>query len=146
MTVEALCAERAEERCNINWLAGSPGGFAELFKIGIGPSSSPAIGSMRVVDAFLDALRDEWPVTNRIKVTALGSLAWTAAAMAAGGLVSAPGGTNGQIENPDARSGHRNRAANQRRHVVPISRDVTRRPCRQCPQSSRNACLIPKRP
>jgi hypothetical protein len=101
MTVEALCAERAEECCNINWLAGSPGGFAELFKIGIGPSSSPAIGSMRVVDAFLDALRDEWPVTNRIKVTALGSLAWTAAAMAAGGLVSAPGGTNGQIENPD---------------------------------------------
>ena len=77
MTVAALCAERAENCSNINVLTGSTVGFAELFRIGIGPSSSHTIGPMRAAAAFVDALRDEWPVTNRIKATALGSLAWT---------------------------------------------------------------------
>ncbi len=51
----------------------------ELFKIGIGPSSSHTIGPMKAASAFVSALRDadRLPLVARIRVTLLGSLAWT---------------------------------------------------------------------
>jgi L-serine dehydratase len=51
----------------------------DLFKIGIGPSSSHTVGPMRAAAAFVDALRaaGELPRVERIGVVLLGSLAWT---------------------------------------------------------------------
>lgn len=51
----------------------------DLFKIGIGPSSSHTVGPMRAAAAFIDALRDAGllPQVARIGVVLLGSLAWT---------------------------------------------------------------------
>lgn len=48
----------------------------ELFKIGIGPSSSHTVGPMRAAHDFAVALR-ACPDVARIEVTLLGSLAWT---------------------------------------------------------------------
>ncbi|MCE2564549.1 L-serine ammonia-lyase [Komagataeibacter sp. FNDCF1] len=48
----------------------------ELFKIGIGPSSSHTVGPMRAAYDFSILLRD-YPDVIRVEVTLLGSLAWT---------------------------------------------------------------------
>ena len=55
--------------------AGWPAGFADLFKIGLGPSSSHTVGPMRAAAAFAAAL--EGMAVARLQVTAYGSLAWT---------------------------------------------------------------------
>lgn len=47
----------------------------DIFKIGVGPSSSHTVGPMKAARAFADSLEGE-PVA-RIKVTLFGSLAWT---------------------------------------------------------------------
>jgi L-serine dehydratase len=50
----------------------------DLFKIGIGPSSSHTIGPMKAAEAFISALDESQRVRlKRLKVTLLGSLAWT---------------------------------------------------------------------
>jgi L-serine dehydratase len=50
----------------------------DLFKIGIGPSSSHTMGPMKAAAAFMAALdRRERASLKRLKVTLLGSLAWT---------------------------------------------------------------------
>ena len=51
----------------------------DLFKIGIGPSSSHTVGPMRASGAFVDAVRSAGllPRLQRIGVVLLGSLAWT---------------------------------------------------------------------
>ncbi len=49
----------------------------ELFKIGIGPSSSHTVGPMRAAHAFATSLDDALPRTARVEVTLYGSLAWT---------------------------------------------------------------------
>jgi L-serine dehydratase len=51
----------------------------DLFKIGIGPSSSHTVGPMRAAMAFVDALRARGATARlaRIGVVLLGSLAWT---------------------------------------------------------------------
>jgi len=51
----------------------------DLFKIGIGPSSSHTVGPMRASAAFVDALRAAGllPRLQRLGVVLLGSLAWT---------------------------------------------------------------------
>ena len=51
----------------------------ELFKIGIGPSSSHTIGPMKAADAFVRALADAGSLsrTARVRVDLYGSLAWT---------------------------------------------------------------------
>lgn len=51
----------------------------DLFKIGIGPSSSHTVGPMRAANAFIELLRGEdlLPRVHRIGVVLLGSLAWT---------------------------------------------------------------------
>jgi len=51
----------------------------DLFKIGIGPSSSHTVGPMRAAAAFMDAVRTAglMPRVHRITVVLLGSLAWT---------------------------------------------------------------------
>lgn len=49
----------------------------ELFKIGIGPSSSHTMGPMRAAHAFATGLDVQLDVTARIVVTLFGSLAWT---------------------------------------------------------------------
>ena len=55
-------------------IACAPVRVGDLFKIGIGPSSSHTIGPMKAAVAFVGALRI-WPA--RIRVTLFGSLAWT---------------------------------------------------------------------
>lgn len=49
----------------------------DLFKVGIGPSSSHTVGPMRAAQRFMVSLPDPGLVA-RIKVTLYGSLAWTA--------------------------------------------------------------------
>ncbi|WP_029353290.1 L-serine ammonia-lyase [Bosea sp. 117] len=51
----------------------------ELFKIGIGPSSSHTVGPMKAAFAFVDALaaRSEIEDVARVEVALFGSLAWT---------------------------------------------------------------------
>jgi L-serine dehydratase len=51
----------------------------DLFKIGIGPSSSHTVGPMRAAAAFIEALRASGSMAQlqRIKVALFGSLAWT---------------------------------------------------------------------
>jgi L-serine dehydratase len=54
-------------------------GTLELFKIGIGPSSSHTVGPMKAAAAFADAIAgsDLLPRVARVRVDLLGSLAWT---------------------------------------------------------------------
>jgi L-serine dehydratase len=54
-----------------------PVAFAELFKIGIGPSSSHTIGPMRAAVSFVAGLGDRCGAVARLNATAFGSLAWT---------------------------------------------------------------------
>lgn len=50
----------------------------DLFKIGVGPSSSHTVGPMKAAAAFMEALdRSQRSRLSRLKVTLLGSLAWT---------------------------------------------------------------------
>ncbi len=49
----------------------------ELFKIGIGPSSSHTVGPMRAAHAFATSLEAGLERTTRVEVTLFGSLAWT---------------------------------------------------------------------
>jgi L-serine dehydratase len=51
--------------------------FAELFKIGIGPSSSHTIGPMRAAASFVAGLGGRTAQVDRLVATAFGSLAWT---------------------------------------------------------------------
>ncbi len=55
--------------------AGWPAGFADLFKIGLGPSSSHTVGPMRAAMAFAEGLAGL--SVARLQATAYGSLAWT---------------------------------------------------------------------
>ena len=54
-------------------------GVFDLFKVGIGPSSSHSVGPMRAAGMFLDELRSEQllPTTQRIQIDLYGSLALT---------------------------------------------------------------------
>lgn len=53
-----------------------PGVF-DLFRIGIGPSSSHTVGPMKAAAAFAEELYHIGEVPNRIRITLFGSLAWT---------------------------------------------------------------------
>ena len=54
-------------------------GVFELFKIGIGPSSSHTVGPMKAALAFIQSLEAEglFPELHRLRVDLYGSLAWT---------------------------------------------------------------------
>jgi L-serine dehydratase len=52
-------------------------GFADLFKIGMGPSSSHTVGPMRAAGLFLKRLGSRERDTHRLVATVYGSLAWT---------------------------------------------------------------------
>ncbi len=54
-----------------------PAAFGELFKIGIGPSSSHTVGPMRAANAFIGGLATVSDKVARVVATAFGSLAWT---------------------------------------------------------------------
>lgn len=55
-----------------------PIGVLDLFKIGIGPSSSHTVGPMRAAATFVRGLRsDQEELVTRIETTIFGSLAWT---------------------------------------------------------------------
>ncbi len=49
----------------------------DLFRIGLGPSSSHTVGPMRAANAFLQALSGQEAEVARLIATAYGSLAWT---------------------------------------------------------------------
>jgi L-serine dehydratase len=55
----------------------TPIGVFDLFKVGIGPSSSHTVGPMKAAAAFIEGLRERLNSVDRIKVTVFGSLAWT---------------------------------------------------------------------
>ena len=52
-------------------------GFGEIFKVGIGPSSSHTIGPMKAAASFVAGLGEMLPRVERLRATAYGSLAWT---------------------------------------------------------------------
>jgi L-serine dehydratase len=52
-------------------------GLSDLFKIGIGPSSSHTMGPMKAAGLFLSNLGQRQNLTNRLIATVYGSLAWT---------------------------------------------------------------------
>jgi L-serine dehydratase len=54
-----------------------PVALAELFKIGIGPSSSHTVGPMKAAGLFLQHLGAHQGNTHRLLATVYGSLAWT---------------------------------------------------------------------
>ncbi len=51
-------------------------GVFDLFRIGLGPSSSHTVGPMRAAGRFAEGLAGQ-PGLARIEVTLYGSLAWT---------------------------------------------------------------------
>jgi L-serine dehydratase len=55
----------------------APAGLCDLFKVGIGPSSSHTIGPMKAAGHFLHNLGQQVAQTHRLVATAYGSLAWT---------------------------------------------------------------------
>lgn len=57
--------------------AEAPVAVTDLFKIGIGPSSSHTIGPMRAANAFIERLGPVIASVARLEATAYGSLAWT---------------------------------------------------------------------
>ena len=57
----------------------------ELFKIGIGPSSSHTVGPMKAARAFVEGLGEDIARTDRVEVRLFGSLAWTGKVPAANG-------------------------------------------------------------
>lgn len=54
-----------------------PVGLTELFKIGVGPSSSHTMGPMTAAALFVASLGDRTASTSRLQVTVYGPLAWT---------------------------------------------------------------------
>ena len=54
-----------------------PVALADLFKIGIGPSSSHTVGPMKAAGLFLHHLEGRWDHVDRVIATVYGSLAWT---------------------------------------------------------------------
>jgi L-serine dehydratase len=52
-------------------------GIFDLFKIGIGPSSSHTVGPMKAAAAFIAARAGDRDRIDRVRVTLYGSLAWT---------------------------------------------------------------------
>ena len=54
-----------------------PVALCDLFKIGIGPSSSHTVGPMKAAGLFLQHLEQHWDQVHRLVATVYGSLAWT---------------------------------------------------------------------
>ncbi len=52
-------------------------GVFDLFRIGLGPSSSHTVGPMRAARAFIQGARDKLGLVARLEVRLYGSLAWT---------------------------------------------------------------------
>lgn len=80
----------------------------DLFRIGIGPSSSHTVGPMRAAAAFLDSLRQGAALTRaaRARVTLFGSLAWTGAGHATDkAVVLGLAGERPEDIDPDAAEG-----------------------------------------
>jgi L-serine dehydratase len=59
------------------WTGDSPVGVSELFKIGIGPSSSHTMGPMTAAATFAHGLGAREPRVAAVRATVFGSLAWT---------------------------------------------------------------------
>jgi L-serine dehydratase len=55
----------------------APVALGDLFKIGIGPSSSHTVGPMKAAGMFLRHLEGDWDRVHRLVATVYGSLAWT---------------------------------------------------------------------
>jgi L-serine dehydratase len=52
-------------------------GFSDIFKVGIGPSSSHTVGPMKAAASFVSSLGQRLSQVTRLRATAYGSLAWT---------------------------------------------------------------------
>jgi L-serine dehydratase len=77
----------------------------ELFKIGIGPSSSHTVGPMKAAAAFVDGLRQRGELGDvaRVRVDLFGSLAWTGEGHGTGkAVILGLAGERPETVNPDA--------------------------------------------
>lgn len=77
MTVTDLTPDTSEASSLSPIQVDRPVGFADIFKIGIGPSSSHTMGPMKAAASFMRDLGDRIAYLDRLSATALGSLAWT---------------------------------------------------------------------
>lgn len=78
MAVPASATALFSQAPQLEDAASLPLGIAELFKIGIGPSSSHTIGPMKAANAFIAEMPPAiLALVSRIAVTLFGSLAWT---------------------------------------------------------------------
>ena len=103
-----------------------PIGVLDLFKIGIGPSSSHTIGPMKAAAAFVDRmpsalLKD----VARLSVTLFGSLAWTGLGHATDkALMLGLSGYQPDQVDPDDAEGLISQIRSKRRIVLPSGREV----------------------
>lgn len=77
MNAESAEFVRAAPQREVCAVDNPPVGLCDLFKIGIGPSSSHTIGPMKAAGFFLRNLGPRIAETHRLVATAYGSLAWT---------------------------------------------------------------------
>lgn len=108
----------------------------ELFKVGIGPSSSHTMGPMRAARNFVETLRQngQLDITRRVKTELLGSLAWTGEGHGSGKAVilGLAGETPEEIEPAQAEAlilaattAHRLRLGGTHEVIFSPSEDVT---------------------
>ena len=92
----------------------------DIFKIGIGPSSSHTVGPMKAAAAFVAGLGDRAGSVSRIEVTLFGSLAWTGKGHGTDvAVLLGLGGFAPETVDPDAIDGFVARVRESRRLDVP---------------------------
>ncbi|MBP2562536.1 L-serine dehydratase [Neorhizobium galegae] len=77
MSIKTRTRQEPGELADVRQDNEHPAGFGELFKIGLGPSSSHTVGPMIAAANFADGLADMAHQVVRVVVTLYGSLAWT---------------------------------------------------------------------
>jgi L-serine dehydratase len=76
-STSAMRASDAAKSARANADRAPPVALCDLFKIGIGPSSSHTVGPMKAAGLFLRQLADHSANVHRLVATVYGSLAWT---------------------------------------------------------------------
>ena len=110
---------------------GRPLRLTELFKIGLGPSSSHTVGPMKAAAAFISELGPEVARVHRLRATLYGSLAWTGRGHATDRAVilGLAGNLPDRIGSDEAEAVHR-RVLDQQSLTLPDGRAIDFRPGR----------------
>ena len=92
----------------------------DIFKIGIGPSSSHTVGPMKSANAFVADLATRGESVATVKVTVHGSLAWTGKGHGTdSAIILGLVGLQPETIDPDEVDGQLNRVRQSRRLVIP---------------------------